>query len=65
MKDSHEKNSKTTVYETKLKDLKPIYQGKVRDLFAIDDEHMLSSPATACLLLMWSCPNPYLVKDRS
>jgi len=37
MKDS----TKTTVYETKLKGLKPIYQGKVRDLFAIDDEHML------------------------
>lgn len=41
MKDTHKKNSKTTVYETKLKDLEPIYQGKVRDLFAIDDEHML------------------------
>lgn len=37
MKDS----AKTTVYETKLKGLELIYQGKVRDLFAIDDEHML------------------------
>ena len=37
MKDS----AKTTVYETKLKGLEPIYQGKVRDLFAIDEEHML------------------------
>ena len=37
MKDS----VKTTVYETKLKSLELIYQGKVRDLFAIDNEHML------------------------
>ncbi len=37
MKDS----AKTTVYETKLTGLEAIYQGKVRDLFAIDEEHML------------------------
>jgi phosphoribosylaminoimidazole-succinocarboxamide synthase len=36
------KNSrKTTVYNTSLNSLEPVYQGKVRDLFAIDDEHML------------------------
>jgi len=32
---------KTTIYETELSGLKRIYQGKVRDLFAIDEQHML------------------------
>ncbi|MBT8142992.1 MAG: phosphoribosylaminoimidazolesuccinocarboxamide synthase [Gammaproteobacteria bacterium] len=41
MSDSTTNSRKTSVYETRLKGLDAIYQGKVRDLFAIDDEHML------------------------
>jgi len=31
----------TPLFETHLRDLKKIHQGKVRDIYAVDDEHML------------------------
>ena len=40
--------SNATLFESNLKSLKFLHRGKVRDLYAVGDDKLWSSKATAC-----------------
>ena len=52
----------SALYESSIPHLKLLNRGKVRDIYQVDDEHMLIVANDRLSALMWCCRNLFRVK---